>query len=185
MNVTSGDSHEEDEQVPTDGELEAAQSGIDGEGMSPLDPRQLSVLRIRTAIACAVVLAAALAVFLGLSEGIAIPRFHIVGAIALIAIAGMLVLPARRFRAWAWREDEDELHIRSGMLFRRLTVVPFGRVQHIDIAQGPIERSHGLATLILHTAGTRGASVPLPGLARDLAERMRDRIRAKIRQDLV
>ena len=64
------------------------------------------------------------------------------------------------------------------------TVVPFGRVQHIDVAQGPIERSFGLATLILHTAGTRGASVPLPGLLFDEAERMRDRIRVKIRQDL-
>ena len=185
MNVTSGGGHDEDEQVPTDGELEAAQAGFDGQGMSPLDPRQLSVLRIRAAIAFAMVLAAAAAIDIGFSEQLAIPRFYIVGAIALIALAGVLALPNRRFRAWAWREDEDELHIRSGMLFQQLTVVPFGRVQHIDIAQGPIERSHGLATLILHTAGTRGASVPLPGLARDLAEQLRDRIRAKIRQDLV
>ena len=185
MNVTTGAGHEEDEQVPTDGEIVKAGAGFEGEGMSPLDPRQLNVLRIRAGIAFAVVLVAASAVDMSLADELAIPRFHIVGAAALIALAGILALPARRFRAWAWREDEDELHIRSGVLFRRLTVVPFGRVQHIDIAQGPIERSHGLATLILHTAGTRGAAVPLPGLARDLAEAMRDRIRAKIRQDLV
>ena len=62
--------------------------------------------------------------------------------------------------------------------------MPFARVQHIDLAQGPIERRYGLARLILHTAGTRGASIPLPGLAREEAEAMRDRIRAKIREDL-
>jgi hypothetical protein len=65
------------------------------------------------------------------------------------------------------------------------TVVPFGRVQHIDTTQGPIERRLGLATLILHTAGTRSAAVSLPGLREADAEQMRDRIRAKIRQDLV
>ena len=94
-------------------------------------------------------------------------------------------LPRRRYRAWGYREGEDELHVRRGLLVRVRTIVPFGRVQHIDVAQGPIERRFGLATLILHTAGTRGASVPLPGLPHGEAERMRDRIRAKIRQDLV
>jgi len=63
--------------------------------------------------------------------------------------------------------------------------VPFGRVQHIDLAQGPLERAFGLATLVLNTAGTRGAAVKLPGLAQADAEEMRDHIRGKIRQDLL
>ena len=74
--------------------------------------------------------------------------------------------PPRRYRAWGYDEGEDELAIRRGLLVRVRTIVPFGRVQHIDVAQGPIERRFGLATLILHTAGTRGAAVPLPGLLR-------------------
>jgi membrane protein YdbS with pleckstrin-like domain len=168
-----------------DGESAQPEKVSSETAMSPLHPKQVSVLRIRTAIGLAIPVIAALLIDSFLAEELTVPRFHISGAIALLALAGIVLLPARRYRAWGWREDEDELHIRSGMLFRRLTVVPFGRVQHIDIAQGPIERSHGLSTLILHTAGTRGASVPLPGLERGQAEHMRDRIRAKIRQDLV
>ena len=59
---------------------------------------------------------------------------------------------------------------------RTRTVVPFGRVQHIDVSEGPVERRFRLATLILHTAGTRSAAVSLPGLTREEAESMRDRI---------
>ncbi len=63
--------------------------------------------------------------------------------------------------------------------------MPFGRVQHIDVAQGPIERQFGVARLILHTAGTRSSAVGLPGLDTGEAGRIRDVIRSRIRQDLV
>jgi membrane protein YdbS with pleckstrin-like domain len=151
--------------------------------MNPLHPSHLSVLRIRGLILLVPLLVAATAIGFGLRE-VGVPVGLVPGLAALAGLALLLVLPARRHRAWAWREDEDELHVAHGLLIRTHTIVPFGRVQHIDIAQGPIERPFGLATLILHTAGTRGAAVPLPGLPRDQAEAMRDRIRGKIRQEL-
>ena len=57
--------------------------------------------------------------------------------------------------AGAIGKGEDEIEIRRGRLVRVRTIVPFGRVQHIDVAQGPIQRPFGLGTLILHTAGTQ------------------------------
>ena len=72
-----------------------------------------------------------------------------------------------------------------GLLFRSDTVVPFGRVQHIDVNQGPLERFFGIATLTLHTAGNHNASVSLPGLGEDLAREMRETIRAHIRRETV
>ena len=155
-----------------------------GEPMSPLHPNQLWVLRIRGLLAAVPLMIAALAADLGPLRETPFPLGWASGAALLVLAAAWLVLPGRRYRAWGYREEEDELHIRSGLLVRTATVVPFGRVQHIDIAHGPIERRLGLATLVLHTAGTRGASVPLPGLLQAEAERMRDRIRGKIRQDL-
>jgi membrane protein YdbS with pleckstrin-like domain len=152
--------------------------------MTPLDPDQVKVLRIRTALACAVLVAAAFVADLALRDA-PVPHYALTGAMLMLALAALLVLPRRRYRAWGYDEGEEELAIRRGMLVRVRTIVPFGRVQHIDVAQGPIERRFGLATLILHTAGTRGAAVPLPGLKQELAEAMRDRIRAKIRQDLM
>lgn len=152
--------------------------------MTPLHPNQLWVFRIRGAIAALVVIAGALALDLGLLRETALRPGLVPAAVGLLALAAILLLPGRRYRAWGYREEEDELHVRSGLFTRVRTLVPFGRVQHIDVAHGPIERRFGLATLILHTAGTRGAAVPLPGLRHGDAEAMRDRIRAKIRQDL-
>ena len=156
----------------------------DEKAMTPLHPNQVWVLRIRAAVSAAWPILAAWVLDRSLPPQAALPAGLITGLVALLALVAIVVLPRRRWRAWGYREEEDELHVRHGLLIRVRTVVPFGRVQHIDVAQGPIERQFGLATLILHTAGTRGAAVPLPGLPHDEAERMRDRIRAKIRQEL-
>jgi membrane protein YdbS with pleckstrin-like domain len=69
-------------------------------------------------------------------------------------LAAVALLPGRRYRAWGFAEGEDELTVKHGLMIRKVTIVPFGRVQHIDVAQGPIQRMLGLATLVLNTAGT-------------------------------
>ena len=63
------------------------------------------------------------------------------------------------------------------------TVVPFGRVQHIDVDRGPIERYYGIATLQLYTAGSHGDVVTLSGLSHDDALAMRETIRAHIKRE--
>ncbi|MGZ8361004.1 MAG: PH domain-containing protein [Allosphingosinicella sp.] len=154
-------------------------------GMKELHPNQLWVIRIRGLIAVVPLILAALVVDFGPLRATKLPLGLAVGLVLVLAVLAMFVLPPRHYRAWGYREEEDELHVRSGLWVRLRTVVPFGRVQHIDVAQGPVERRFGLATLILHTAGTRGSSVPLPGLLQAEAEGMRDRIRGKIRQDFL
>lgn len=150
----------------------------------PLDPRQLWVIRIRLGLFLLPVILAAAVLDVGPVRDTALPAGFVPGLAALLALVAVALLPRRRYRAWGYRMDEDELHLRRGLLIRVRTVVPFARVQHIDVAHGPIERSFGLGTLVLHTAGTRGAAVALPGLAVEDAEDMRDRIREKIRQDV-
>ena len=152
--------------------------------MRPLDPRQLNVLRVRAALASLVPLLVAVAADLGPLRDTAVPAGLVAGAALLLGLVAIFVLAPRRYRAWGYFESDDELHIRRGLMVRVRTIVPFGRVQHIDVAQGPVERAFGVATLILHTAGTRGSAVSLPGVAAPEAERMRERIRAKIRQEL-
>jgi len=164
---------------------ETAPEAPESRAMTPLHPNQKWVLRIRTGLASLALLLAAQMLDLGPLRATPVPAGLVPAALALLAAAAIVLLPRRRYRAWGYCEKEDELHIRHGLLIRMRTVVPFGRVQHIDVAHGPIERGFGLATLILHTAGTRGAAVSLPGLPQPEAEAMRDRIRAKIRQDLV
>jgi uncharacterized protein len=155
--------------------------------VTPLHPNQVWVMRLRAAIPAAAAAAAAWALDIGPIRDLPVPPAEgvVPAAVAAVAFLAAFLLPLRRYRAWGYREEEDELHIAHGVWTRVRTVVPFGRVQHIDVRQGAFERPFGLATLILHTAGTRGSSVALPGLPVAGAELMRDRIRAKIRQDLI
>jgi membrane protein YdbS with pleckstrin-like domain len=153
--------------------------------MTPLDPAHIKVLRVRIGIVAGVATLAAFVLDIGPLRETFLPQHAVPGLVLLAGLALAILFPTRRYRGWGYREGEEEIEIRRGRLIRVRTIVPFGRVQHIDIAQGPIQRAWGLATLILHTAGTHGASVPLPGLRHPDAEATRDRIRAKIRQDLV
>lgn len=153
--------------------------------MTSLDHGQLWVLRVRALFAALMLGAAAALADFTLLRALGLPDGLVAGAVLLLLLVLAVLLPGRRYRSWGYRMDEDELHIQHGLWTREHTVVPFGRVQHIDVAQGPVERQFGVGTLILHTAGTRNSAVGLPGLAFDEAGRIRDVIRSKIRQDLL
>ena len=60
-------------------------------------------------------------------------------------------------------------------MFSRLSVVPYGRMQFIDVTAGPFERSFGIATVRMHTAAA-ASDARIPGLPRGEAERLRDRL---------
>lgn len=102
---------------------------------------------------------------------------------ALVAVAGVALtitqfaLAGRRFRAWGYAELEDDLWITHGVLFRSLTAVPYGRMQVVEVASGPIERSLGLATVTLVTASA-SSNAHIPGLPQAEAARLRDRLSA-------
>lgn len=83
----------------------------------------------------------------------------------------------RRVRAWGYAQREDDLLIRSGLMFRELIVVPYGRMQFVDVTSGPLERRFGLAGVRLYTAASRTAF--LPGLVADEAARLRDELASK------
>lgn len=152
--------------------------------MTPLEPAHLTVLRLTFAINALIVVVLFLFADVLQVRRDLLPFGLVTGAGVVLALLMIVVMPRRRYRAWGYEPREDELVVKHGLMIRRLTVVPFGRVQHIDVAQGPLQRPFALATLVLNTAGTRGAAVKLPGLAIGTAEAMRDHIRGKIRQDL-
>ena len=88
-----------------------------------------------------------------------------------------LVFVRRRFRAWAYEERDEDLVVSRGVMFRRQSVVPYGRMQFVDVTAGPIERSFSLATVRLHTAAA-ASDARIPGLEREEAARLRDRLAA-------
>ena len=100
------------------------------------------------------------------------------GALAAIAAGAVLdFLLQRRVGAWGYLEREDDLLVRRGLMVRRLSVVPYGRMQFVDVTAGPIERSFGLATVRLHTAAA-ATDARIPGLEAAEAARLRDQLAA-------
>ena len=76
------------------------------------------------------------------------------------------------------------LRVVRGWLFHTDTLVPLVRVQHLDIARGPLDKMFGTATLVVHTAGTHNSTVSLPGLSPERATDLGDLIRGHIQADL-
>ncbi|MDZ3833279.1 MAG: PH domain-containing protein [Sphingopyxis sp.] len=153
------------------------------EGLEPVDPAFAKVLRV-TALFNMVPLAIGASVF----DRLLIPTIGgpcgVVTTLAWIAAAtAVLAFPSRRAQRWGFKIGEGQLRVARGWLFRTDTIVPFVRVQHIDVGQGPVERWFGLSHLIVHTSGTHNSTVTLPGLPADLAAAMRETIRRHIQTD--
>lgn len=99
-------------------------------------------------------------------------------AVATAALTGLLLVAVeRRFAAWGYLEREDDLLVRRGVLVRRTSVVPYGRMQYVDVTAGPLDRRMGLATVTLHTAAA-ATDASVPGLLAPEAARLRDRLAA-------
>ena len=103
--------------------------------------------------------------------------------VGLIAFSGIVVAPDRIYRRLGYSIGSGLLRVVRGWLFHTDTIVPFVRVQHIDVKRGPLDKLFGTASLVVHTAGTHNSIVTLPGLSPDRAAEIRDIIRGSIRTD--
>lgn len=99
----------------------------------------------------------------------------LLGAFA-VRIWRLLLVP-RQVRAIGFAERDDDLLIRRGLFFQRVLVVPYGRMQYVDVGVGPLERALGLATLKLHTASP-GTNALIEGLPTEEAARLREQLSA-------
>ncbi len=96
------------------------------------------------------------------------------GVVLLIAVWVSWV-GTRQVTAHAWAEREDDLVVKRGRIFRRATVVPYGRMQYVEVSSGPLARAFGIATVQLHTASP-GTDAHISGVPTDEAARLRDRL---------
>ena len=99
-------------------------------------------------------------------------------AITVVAVLGYGALwftEGRSARSWRFRDRDDDLLIDHGLLFRKQIVVPYGRMQFVDVKVDPLDRMLGIATVQLHTAAA-ASDARIPGLAPDQAQALRDRL---------
>ncbi|HVS00962.1 MAG TPA: PH domain-containing protein [Thermoanaerobaculia bacterium] len=156
-----------------------------------LDPRWVRVERIGGWIVTLPILCALLGALVLVLTLAPLPGW-IKGMVALgwAALSLGLAWLAHRWpevahRHASYKVDPRGIEIRRGVFWRKVINVPRSRVQHTDVAQGPIERAFGLATLVLYTAGTEHARVDLRGIDHGMALRLRDHLVAGEGDDAV
>ena len=152
------------------------------ETLTRVEPGYRHVLRVQLAITWIPLIIGALILDQAvLSET---PFYGLPSIIApLLAALTVTLVPRRRYERLGYALHANLLQVVRGWLFLVDTLVPFVRVQHIDVTRGPLDKMFGTATLVVHTAGTHNSIVTLPGLSPDRASAIRDEIRQHIRSD--
>ena len=138
-----------------------------------VSPKLVTARRIVLALTVLPVIAVIVALYL-LPD---VPTFIPVAATVVTAVAFVWGwwLIGRRVRSYAYSERADDLLVSSGILFRRMVIVPYGRMQLVDVKAGPIDRALGVTTVQLHTAAAT-TDATIPGLEPRVAADLRDRL---------
>ena len=146
-----------------------------GETWQPVS-RKLARVRRLVMVFWVVVLGGAAALAWTLS-GVAIAG-AITAAVVVILLVWLWWLIGRQVSAYGYVEREEDLLVRSGIMFKRMVIVPYGRMQLVDLVAGPIDRMAGLSTVQLHTAAA-ATDAKIPGLPPESAGVLRDRLAAR------
>ena len=109
----------------------------------------------------------------------------IIDTVILVLATLVYVYQGAAYKRFSYAMNDYGLYINQGVIWQRKIIVPRNRVQHTDVTQGPLMRKYGLAELTVHTAGTRNASVKLPGIKHDLAEELRESLAFEESNDAV
>ncbi|MFC6862872.1 PH domain-containing protein [Halomicroarcula sp. GCM10025817] len=103
------------------------------------------------------------------------PTLVAAGWLVLVVLGTVHAVAAHRI--WRFELQDDALYLVRGVVTRTDTSVPYVRVQHVDTRRGPIERTAGLSSVVVYTAGSRGADITIPGLRPERATELRERLR--------
>lgn len=99
-------------------------------------------------------------------------------AVVVLVVVWEMILIPRQVRAIGYAERNEDLLIRGGIMFHRVMVVPYGRMQYVDVTMGPLERTFGLSTIHLHTASP-GTNAAINGVPAAEAARLREQLSAR------
>ena len=144
--------------------------------MERLDSRVRVIWLLRVFVG-SVVAGVVAAIATGVVDRVAVSPLLVGGGVFAVLFVLGAVHTVLRYRAWHFEVREDTLYIERGVLVNVRTVVPFVRVQHVDARRGPIERVLGLSSVVVYTAGSRGADVSIPGLVADRADDVQETLR--------
>lgn len=137
----------------------------------PLAPGYLMVRRIRTLIWCPALCLAIGAALWRFTTGWLVPLIWL--GIGVVWVIFVFFRQSRVYRNMGYFEGPTDLFLRTGVMFKKITVIPYGRMQTVEVGSGPIDRALGLAHVTMTTAGP---ALSIQGLPEKEATELRDRL---------
>jgi membrane protein YdbS with pleckstrin-like domain len=141
---------------------------------TPIAPALASLRRVLLLAVFSVVAVVVVASALAFGQ----PMLLAVLLVPIAAVAFGWLAIGRQVAAYGYAERSEDLLIRKGLMFRSMVVVPYGRMQFVDVQAGPLERFFHLAQVQLHTASA-GSDAKIPGVREEEAARLRDRLASR------
>lgn len=98
--------------------------------------------------------------------------------VLLFAVLFMLIRFSFKVKGYAVRSKD--IAYKSGLIFRVQTLVPYNRIQHCELVQGPVEKMFDLCHIQIYTAGGDDSELRIPGLQHQTGEALRDQLLKQI-----
>lgn len=164
--------------LPVDSELLPTVAAIQFE---PMAPNYVPEVRLQQALIWSLVTIAASLPPLIVVKPVAL-RIALIALPFSSLLIGILLtwLAVASARAKGAALREHDIAYRSGIWWRKLVVLPFDRIQHVELSSGPLQRRYGLASLKFFTAGGAGIDLRIDGLELDRARRLREFILQRV-----
>ena len=115
-------------------------------------------------------------------ESSVLPRFALY-LLPLLALPFIIIICRRAAAVCGYAVREQDVHYRSGIIWRGETSLPFNRIQHVEISRDVLERFFGLSTLKFFAAGGGSADLSVPALKEEDAVRLRAFVLEKVGAD--
>ena len=163
--------------------VETLPSPADLAAVQPVERSYVQVIRVRTLLAWLPLVIGAVVL-----DRLVLANTPVGGLlmvlVPLLALLATAMAPPRIWARLGYALEPAMLRVVRGWMFHTDTLVPLVRVQHLDVARGPLDKMFGTATLAIHTAGTHNSIVSMPGLSPDRAAELAAVIRTHIKADL-
>lgn len=108
--------------------------------------------------------------------------FWIFLSVLIIFFVSYLTIATLGFSKRRYAIRELDVIYSSGLIFYKLTTVPYVRIQHIEISKSYLARQFDLATLHIYTAGGSGSDLVIKGLPTEVAEKLNAFLSSKINE---
>ncbi len=109
----------------------------------------------------------------GASSDVTLAAWLALGIPVGLILVIILIMPALRYKMYAWGYDDKRVVVKQGVIFRKRVVIPVCQIQDLHRTQGPLMMMLKLSGVTISTAGS---NFDISTLTTEEADRMIDEL---------